>query len=128
MRAQRRNSCPATYAPRTIVDRVVALCWRWTVAEYPGMRRGLGDLIGLAPGSARHLMAGRRPLTARHAERLASFLESDLGERRAVIDELRAHAAQHDARVKRARAECMARAHEASRQRRLRRLRQSLNG
>src|SRR5271165_3506025 len=62
MRARRRNSCPATYAPRSIVDRVVALVWRWTVAEYPGMHRGLGDLLGLTAGSARHLMAGRRPL------------------------------------------------------------------
>jgi hypothetical protein len=96
MRALRRNSCPATYAPRTIVDRVVALCWRSTVEEYPGMHRGLGDLLGLTPGSARHLMAGRRPLTARNAERLASYLELDLAQRRAVIDKLRAHAAQHD--------------------------------
>ena len=117
MRARLRNSCPPIYGPRSLADRAVALLWRWEVVQYPGKHRGLADLLGITHDSARHLMAGRRALTARNAERLASVLESDLAERRAVIDELRRHAAEHDARVKLARAECIWRARAPFRER-----------
>lgn len=124
----RRSFSNPTYALRSLLDRATNAICPWPLWRYPGRSNGIAEVLGVSPEYARQMIGGHRPLPARHALTLARYLECDLAERQAVIDELRAHAAQHDARVKRARAECMARAHEASRQRRLRRLRQSLNG
>jgi plasmid maintenance system antidote protein VapI len=80
-------------------------------------------VLGVSPEYARQIIGGHRPLAARHALRLAEFLEAGLAEHQELIRLLREHARVSREKAERKRTEALARAHQASRERRLQRLR-----
>lgn len=89
-KALRRTSSPRIHIPRGLADATLNLLVPWQVWEYPGRIRVLASLLNLSPATARRYASGDRPLPAKHALRLAEYLEADCERIKALIEEARA--------------------------------------
>lgn len=93
-RALRRRAIPR---PRvrawTLARAVMTHLAPWHVWEYPGERRLLSGLLGIAESYANNLLKPSFVLPAQHALALAEYLEGHASAASALAHELREHAA-----------------------------------
>lgn len=91
---------PPLTARDTLAERAIRWILPWTVRSYPGLRRGIVELLGhrVTFSAVRGWRTERRTMPATMAELMADFIESRSRAGLALVDELRAYAATHRAK------------------------------
>ena len=90
--ASRKRKAFPNRAFRGMPRGAVRLVLPWLVWEYPGASHWLAALCGVARGTAKNWLTGSQHFPAKHADRLALYLENHSASLLAAASELRAYA------------------------------------
>jgi hypothetical protein len=95
--AKKRRGWPLREGTGTLASRFVCLIAPWELREYPGQRKLLAALLGVAESYAKRLMQRSGRLPAKHARRLAAVCAEREAACRALADDLDRYATEQEA-------------------------------
>jgi len=96
-RAQRRRVSASHVPGSGLAQRFVSLIAPWTIAEYPGRRRLLGGLCGVAVATTDDWLYREQRLPAAHAQRLSTICREKAAQPLELADDLDRHVETREA-------------------------------